>query len=82
MIWLLVGFPVGRRAAAEAKREQGKLLVAMRDAYIAMKPGGPLSPYQIRAALLVAQEKGAVWPSGTFALLDRAAMRDDPVWVI
>ena len=59
-----------------------KLFVAMEGVYAMMKLGGPLSPYQIRAALLVAQEKGAVWPSGTFALLDRAAMRDVPVWVI
>ena len=82
LIWLLVGFPVGRRAVKEARREQGKLLMTMYYAYATMEPGGPLSPYQIRAALLVAQEKGAVWPSGTFALLDRAAMRDPPVWVI
>jgi hypothetical protein len=82
LIWSLFGFPVGRRAAKERRREQSKLLMAMRDAYVTMKPDGPLSPYQIRAALLVAQEKGAVWPSGTFALLDRAARRDPPVWVI
>lgn len=82
LIWLCVGFPGGRRAANDAKQEQVKLFVAMEGVYAMMKLGGPLSPYQIRAALLVAQEKGAVWPSGTFALLDRAAMRDVPVWVI
>jgi hypothetical protein len=82
LIWLFVGFPVGRRAARESQRAQSELLVSMHAAYNTMKPGEPLSPYQIRAALLVAQEKEAVWPSGTFALLDRAAMRDPPVWAL
>ena len=82
LLWLFIGFPIGRRAVKEARQKRAKLLMAMRDAYITMKPDGPLSPYQIRAAMLTAHEMGAVWPAGTFALLDRAAMRDTPAWVI
>lgn len=82
LVWLIAGFPTGRRAIKEARLDQGKLLKDMWGAYMTMRPGAPLSPYQIRAALLVAQEKGAVWPSGTFPLLDRAAMREPPVWIL
>jgi hypothetical protein len=76
LTWLIGGLPVGRRAA----REDRTLLGAMHNAYATLKGGAPLSPHQIRAALLATQEKGAVWPSAALALLDRAAMRDPPVW--
>jgi hypothetical protein len=80
LVWLFVGFPVGRRAVRENNRKITTLLLAMQSAYATLKPEAPLSPYQIRAALLATQERGAVWPSAALALLDRAAMRDPPVW--
>jgi hypothetical protein len=57
--------------------------VKMRWAYHTLCPsGGVLSPFQIRAALLHAQDAGAAWKSVVFAILDRAVMRDPPTWLV
>lgn len=79
--WFFVGVPVGRKEKGRATQQRMELLLSMRDAYATMRSSGLLSPNQIRASLLYAQEKGAVWNATSLALLDRAAMRDPPVWI-
>jgi hypothetical protein len=81
LLWLFVGLPVGRAARKRAQRETTDLLLKMTDAYRTLQPGLLLSPAQVRAALLAAKEKGAVWDAAPFALLDRATTRDPAAWV-
>jgi hypothetical protein len=81
LLWLFAAGSGGRSARINARMRRAELLSAMRDAYALTRPTSTMSPIQIRAALLRAQDKGAIWDSSAFALLDRAAMRQPPVWI-
>ncbi len=77
-----IGFPIGKRAARRHRQTQLDLLQKMSNAYATLRQNDLLSPNQIRAALLAAQEHGALWDPAALALLDRAAQRDPPVWAL
>jgi hypothetical protein len=81
LLWLFAAGSGGGSARINARMRRAELLSAMRDAYALTRPTSTMSPIQIRAALLRAQDKGAIWDSSAFALLDRAAMRQPPVWI-
>ena len=68
--------------ARKARALLAELVGAMRSAYFTLRPSGVFSPFQIRAALLHAQDMGAAWNPAVFAVLDRAAMRNPPVWIV
>ena len=82
LVWLFIGFPIGRRERLRARRAQFDLWMKMGDAHALMAPSSILSPYQIRTALVSAQQAGAIWDGAAFVLLDRAAMRNPPVWIV
>jgi hypothetical protein len=70
------------RGARKARARLAELAGAMHSAYFTLRPSGVFSPFQIRAALLRAQDMGAAWNPAVFAMLDRAAMRNPPVWIV
>jgi hypothetical protein len=70
------------RGVREARTRLVELAAKMHSAYFTLRPSGAVSPSQIRAALLHAQDAGAAWNPALFAMLDRAAMRAPPVWIV
>jgi hypothetical protein len=70
------------KGAREARARLAVLAGMMHSAYFALRPSGAFSPFQVRAALLRAQDAGAAWNPAAFAMLDRAAMRNPPVWIV
>jgi hypothetical protein len=70
------------KSARKARARLAELDGAMRSAYFTLRPSGVFSPFQIRAALLHAQDMGAAWNPSVFAMLDRAATRTPPVWIV
>jgi hypothetical protein len=92
IFWEAFGFSkqteaaLGSRWPSKATRAAGARLVEvgwrMRCAYSTLRTSRVFSPFQIRAALLHAQDAGAAWKPVVFAMLDRAATRDPPIWIV
>jgi hypothetical protein len=70
------------KGARKARARLDELAAKMHRAYFTLRPSGAFSPVQVRAALLHAQDAGAAWNPEIFAVLDRAAPRDPPVWIV
>jgi hypothetical protein len=70
------------RRARKTRAALGDLGGKMLWAYNTLRPSQVFSPFQIRAALLHAQDAGAAWKPAVFAMLDCAAKRDQPLWFV
>jgi hypothetical protein len=93
VFWETFGFREQLKAATNSFRWPSKkartaysrlteIAVRMKWAYFTMRPSGVFSPHQIREALLRAECAGTAWKPVVFAILDRAAKRDPPVWIV
>jgi hypothetical protein len=59
------------------------LLQEMMKVYALLDPqAGVISPYALRNALLELQTKGAVWDGAALAIVDNAAARARPAWLL
>jgi hypothetical protein len=80
-MWL-TGRPVFLRRSERA-HSRPMLLPEMMKMYALLDAqAGVISPYAIRNALLDLQTKGAVWDQATLAILDTAAARTPPAWLL
>jgi hypothetical protein len=76
----LIGHFLGRQERRTPLQRKVELWRLMNDAYRTLD--GPIvDPGRVKVALLAAAEKGAVWDSAVYAILNRVMARDPGVWV-
>lgn len=71
----LISLPRDWHRLVKARRAATDLLEAQRDAWQSLLSDGPISVRRVSETVQAAADKGTVWPSATFALLDDVAAR-------